>query len=274
MPAARTHSSTVETDPAHAASVALPPRVLSAFLDRVAIAAGCPRAALDEVAAHAARSNMAIADALVSFGRVSEQVSYEMLAAVSGMSMVSLAETAPALLAVRMVPARVARRHRLVPVAVTDRTLKYAICRPFDDDAERDVAFTSGRKPKAVLATRTDLDGLLARAYPNSSGLEVLVDRLRSTSVIETISEFDASAQSDSAVIELCNHLIARAVEAGSSDIHIEAAHEGAVVRFRVSGIMEPVATIPPAAAPAVCNRFKIMARDVGRLVVGAPPAS
>ena len=32
MPADRTHSSTVETDPAHAASVALPPRVLSAFL--------------------------------------------------------------------------------------------------------------------------------------------------------------------------------------------------------------------------------------------------
>jgi type IV pilus assembly protein PilB len=234
---------------------------LSLFLDRVAVAAHCSRASLDEVAAHAARTNVPIADALVSYGTVSEDVSYETLAAVSGMPKVSLAETAPAQLAVRMVPARVARRHRLVPLAVTDRTLKYAICRPFDDDAERDVAFTSGRRPEAVIATRTDVDGLLARSYPKSSELEVIVARLRSTSVIETITEFDASAQSESAVIELCNHLIARAVEAGSSDIHVEANHEGAVVRFRVSGIMEPVATIPPAAAPAVCNRFKIMAR-------------
>jgi type II secretory ATPase GspE/PulE/Tfp pilus assembly ATPase PilB-like protein/CheY-like chemotaxis protein len=250
-----------ELDPAHAALTALPPRVLSTFLDRVAAAVNCPRALLDEVAAHAQRTNVPIADALVSFGRVSEQVSYELLAVVSGMPIVALTGVPPALLAVRMVPARVARRHRLVPLAVTDRMLKYAICRPFDDDAQRDVAFTSGRRPEAVLATRTELDGLLERSYPKSSELEVLLGRLRSASVIETITEFDASVQSDSAVIELCNHLIARAVEAGSSDIHVEATHEGAVVRFRVSGIMEPVATIPQAAAPAVCDRFKIMAR-------------
>jgi hypothetical protein len=159
MPVDRSRPSHAETDLATATSVALPARVLSTFLDRVAAAANCSRGSLEEVAAHAMRTNVPIADALVSFGHVSEQVSYEILAAVSGMTMVSLAATAPAQLAVRMVPARVARRHRLVPLAVTDRTLKYAICKPFDDDAQRNVAFTSGRRPEAVLATRTDVDG-------------------------------------------------------------------------------------------------------------------
>jgi CheY-like chemotaxis protein len=40
----RNRSSRVETNPAHAVRVALPPRVLSTFLDRVAAAASCPRA--------------------------------------------------------------------------------------------------------------------------------------------------------------------------------------------------------------------------------------
>ena len=261
MPVDRKAPSSTDQDSAPPAHAALPPRVLATFLDRIATAVDCPRATLDEVAAHATRSQVPIADALVSVGRVSEQVSYETLAAVTGMSFVTLGDTPPAAMAVRVVPARVARKHQIVPLAVTNRTLRYAICRPFDDDAERDVAFTSGRRPEAVLTTRTDLHGLLERSYPKSSELEIIVARLRSDSVIETITEFDVNAQSDSAVIELCNHLIARAVEAGSSDIHVESSHEGAVVRFRVSGIMEPVATIPPAAAPALCNRFKIMAR-------------
>jgi type IV pilus assembly protein PilB len=253
--------SQADLDSAHVPSVALPQRIMSAFLDRIAQTSGCLRTELDQVAAQAEKSRLPIADALVSFGRVSEQESYTALAAVSGMSLVPLIDAAPSLLAVRMVPARVARRHRLVPLAITDRTLRYAITRPFDDEAERDVAFVSGRRPEAVLARRTELEALLGRCYPKSSELEVLVARLRSAAVIETISEFDASTQSDSAVIDLCNHLIARAVEAGSSDIHVEATHDGAVVRFRVAGIMEPVASIPAAAAPAVCNRFKVMAR-------------
>lgn len=261
MPATRRDSSHVDANTSVMPVRPLPPRVLANFLDRIAAVAGCGRATLDQAAAHAVQSGIQVADALVTLGHVSEQVSYETLAAVSGMTLLGGAHVTPAVLAVRMVPARVARRHRLVPLALTDRSLQYAIGGPFDDDAERDVAFTSGRRPDAVLATRSDLDALLALAYPKSGELETLVARLRSSAVIEAITEHDASVPSDSAVIDLCNQLIARAVEAGSSDIHVEATADGAIVQFRVSGIMESVATIPAAVAQSVCNRFKIMAR-------------
>jgi type II secretory ATPase GspE/PulE/Tfp pilus assembly ATPase PilB-like protein/CheY-like chemotaxis protein len=243
------------------ALVALPPKVLATFLERVAAAANCPRAGLDEAADYARTANVSIADAVVSFGRVSELASYEILAGVSGMPMLAAADLIPATLAVRMVPAPVARRHRIVPLSVTNRALKYAICRPYDDRAEREVAFTSGRRPEAVLARPTQLDGLLERSYPASGEVDVLVTRLRSASVIEPITDHDPGARSELAVVDLCNQLIARAVEAGTSDIHVEATRDGAVVGFRVSGIMEPVATIPKAASHAVCSRFKIMAR-------------
>src|SRR3982751_4263968 len=62
----------------------LPPRLQAAFLDRIASLAHCPRMMLDDVAAHAVRAGIPLADALVTFGHVTEQVSYETLAAVSG----------------------------------------------------------------------------------------------------------------------------------------------------------------------------------------------
>jgi type IV pilus assembly protein PilB len=167
----------------------------------------------------------------------------------------------PAALAVRLVPARVARRHRVVPLSLTDRTLTYATSSPFDDEAERDVAFVSGRRPQAALVFRTELEELLARYYPTSCELEAIVSRVRSSATIEPLAEYSAGATSDSAVIDLCNHLVARAAEAGASDIHVDASHTGAVIGFRVGGMLETVATIPASAAAAVCNRFKIMAR-------------
>jgi type IV pilus assembly protein PilB len=237
----------------------LPPRVLTALLDGLA-SSGLDRTTL-EALARQVEGERSVPDAIVQSGLAPEDLVYRCLAQASGMTLVALGDLEPAVLAARMVPARVARRHGIVPLAVSDRVLRYATCQPFDDDTERDVSFVSGRRPEAVLARRSELETLLDRAYPRSSELEVIVARLRSTSVIETLSEYDASIQTDSAVIDLCNHLIARAVEAGSSDIHVEATPDGAIVRFRVSGIMESVATIPAAAAPAVCNRFKIMAR-------------
>lgn len=237
------------------------PAFVPSFLDRLSAAAECPRSLLEGIAAHAERTRVPVADAVVDAGHVPEQVSYEALAAVLGMTLVPLADTPPSLFAVRMVPASVARRHRLVPLAATDSTLKYATCRPFDEEADRDVAFTSGRRPEAVLATRTDIDDLLLRAYPRSSELEALLGRLRSTSAIEPLTPAQPGVPSDPVVVDLCLQLIARAVEAGSSDIRVESTHAGAVVRFRASGIMEAVATIPPASAPAVCDRFKAMAQ-------------
>jgi hypothetical protein len=49
-------------------------------------------------------------------------------------------------LAVQLVPERLARRHFVVLLQVDNRTLTYATCRPFNDEADRDLAFASGRR--------------------------------------------------------------------------------------------------------------------------------
>lgn len=210
---------------------------------------------------HAERCQVSLADAIVALGFVSENDSYTTLAAAAGLDLVDVSVVTPSPLALRLVHERVARRHVLLPLEEDNRTLTYAISRPFDDEAERDVTFASGRRGHAVLAGRSDLLTALDRYYPKLGELDQLLTRVRSEASIEIMDGGDTAAQTDSPIIDLCNHIIARAVEAAASDVHIEPTPQGLAVRYRLCGILEPVFTLPPEAATAICNRYKVMAR-------------
>ncbi len=216
---------------------------------------------LREATDHANRSHEQLADAIVTLGFATEDATYEVLAAATGLQLVDLATITPSALVLRLVPERVARRHVLMPIAEDNRTLTYAASQPFDVEAEQDVRFASGRKPVVRLARRSDLLSALDRGYPKMGGIELLLSRVRSGLHVESLGMMDAQALTGSPIIDLCNHILAGAVEAGASDVHLEPSGEGLAVRYRLRGILEPMFTVPREAASAVSNRYKIMAR-------------
>ncbi|HEX2076930.1 MAG TPA: ATPase, T2SS/T4P/T4SS family [Longimicrobium sp.] len=61
-------------------------------------------------------------------------------------------------------------------------------------------------------------------------------------------------------VIRLVNLLLAEAVEAGASDVHLEAEAREMVVRYRVDGVLQEAPAPPPHLRAAVVSRLKIMA--------------
>jgi type IV pilus assembly protein PilB len=212
-------------------------------------------------AEQAARDHRPLTEAIVQQGFVSERHAYEALATVAGMDLIDVHTITPQPLALRLVPERVARRHVLLPLDEDNRTLMYAVSWPFNHEAERDVAFASGRAARAVLALRTELVDAVDRAYPKLADVDVLLERVRSQSSVCALDIDDAALTSASPVIELCNHIVARAIDAGASDVHLEPTPQGLVVRYRVGGILEMAITVPPAAAPMVTNRFKVMGK-------------
>jgi general secretion pathway protein E len=81
----------------------------------------------------------------------------------------------------------------------------------------------------------------------------------------------DAAAEGDGAhdleqmanqapVVRLVNLLLAEAVEAGASDVHLEAESRGISVRYRVDGVLQPAPSPPAHLRHAVVSRLKIMA--------------
>jgi type IV pilus assembly protein PilB len=215
---------------------------------------------LDIAIDHSDRQHVALVDAVVDLGFVTENDSYAALATFTGLRLVDLSELTPSTLALRLVPERVARRHTLLPLAEDNRLLTYAISRPFNDEAQRDVAFASGRSPKAVVARPTELATALDKYYQHLGDIDVLLARVRSEATVEMV-DGDASVRTDSPIIDLCNHIIARAVEARASDVHIEPTKDGLAVRYRLGGILEPAIMLPAEAAMTIRNRYKVMAR-------------
>jgi CheY-like chemotaxis protein len=115
-----------------------------------------------------------------------------------------------------------------------------------------------------VAATRPAIVNALDRCYPRPSDLDALGLRLRAG--LETTKW--AAAQAESAAIEMCTQILARAVTVGASEVQLTCDDQGATLRYLIGGVFEPELRLPM--ADAIRDRFKIMAR-VGVAVRNRP---
>jgi general secretion pathway protein E len=69
------------------------------------------------------------------------------------------------------------------------------------------------------------------------------------------------ASDSEAPVIRLINGLVADAIRAGASDIHVEPFEDRVSVRFRLDGVLDERVSLPPHLAPALVSRLKVMAR-------------
>ena len=208
----------------------------------------------------AAREQTPLADAIVSLGFTSELDTYAVLASATGVALVDLDDVEISPFALRLVPEKVARKHLVLPIVQDGKTLTYAVATPFNDEADRDAAFASGRRTRRVLALKSQIVAALDRYYPKLGEVEQLLARLHGDARLDRC-EAVSTADPDSPIVRLCDVIIANAVAGQASDIHIEPSPEGGVVRYRVHGILETALTIPAEAVTRVTNRFKVLAR-------------
>ena len=236
------------------------PLNVRAFADQLLSGGLLDRASFAAAVEHAERTHVAIHDAVVQLGFLSEAESYARLSKVTGMALVDLDEVRISALAVRLVPDKLARRHTVLPLHEDNRTITFAAACPPGLDVERDIGFVAGRTPRAILARRSQLLEALNRHYPKMGEVERLIDRLRSEAPVEA-PDAAAGTINASPVIELCNHILAGAVSSHASDIHIEPSAGAATVRYRISGILEQVITLPREARSHITNRLKVLAK-------------
>jgi type II secretory ATPase GspE/PulE/Tfp pilus assembly ATPase PilB-like protein len=127
--------------------------------------------------------------------------------------------------------------------------------------------------PRPLEEALQDLRGLYGREVSTSevsqSELEQLIERLATASerqfdevAISTVED-DADLRdlaNQPPVVRYVNMLVREAFDAAASDIHIEAAPGGVVVRFRVDGTLVPAPTPPAQLHYAVVSRIKLLA--------------
>jgi type IV pilus assembly protein PilB len=174
-----------------------------------------------------------------------------------GLDFLDLSQVRLDMAAVNLLPADVARRCELVPVAREgERTLVVAMADPANVVAIDDVEIQTGMSVRAAVATREDILSVIAQMTRLDDAVSEAVHE-EQLEPVEVTELNDAAAETP--VVKLVNSLISQAVSQGSSDIHFEPNARDMRVRFRVDGVLSEIAQIPARMVPGVVSRIKIM---------------
>ncbi|HEY7613072.1 MAG TPA: type II/IV secretion system protein [Gemmatimonadales bacterium] len=165
------------------------------------------------------------------------------------------------------IPEQLARRFTVVAVGQTDSYLEVATANPFDIDAEKMLAFATGREVRMLLASPTKLRAKLDELY--RSGDEIvsrLLAGIEGDNEVKELAEEEedfAAASAEEAsqrpIIRLVDMMLADGVVSRASDIHVEPIEGGVVVRYRIDGVLRQVMKVPRNAGLPLISRIKIM---------------
>jgi type II secretory ATPase GspE/PulE/Tfp pilus assembly ATPase PilB-like protein/CheY-like chemotaxis protein len=169
------------------------------------------------------------------------------------------------------VPEPLVRRYNILPIRQTDSLLEIATANPFDIDAEKDLAFATGREVRTFLCSPGKIREKMDELYRGGSSDDVVQqllggmdDRLEVTQLRDEQEELaDLAASADEAsqrpVVRLVDLMLSDGILSRASDIHVEPGEGGVAVRYRIDGVLRQVMNIPRTAGAPMISRIKIM---------------
>lgn len=168
---------------------------------------------------------------------------------------------------VRLLPEELARHHKVVPVGVSGRSLQLAMVAPDDMDVIAETELISGYKVIPLVALQNAIEAALDRGFDDRVvARQTIVDmKMADLAAAESAISEDLAGEvmpddDQTPVVRLVRAILMGAINAGSSDIHLEPHHPEMRVRYRVDGQLQAVMTIPRHIEESVVARIKVMA--------------
>ncbi|WP_038248014.1 ATPase, T2SS/T4P/T4SS family [Ghiorsea bivora] len=158
-----------------------------------------------------------------------------------------------------------------VPIALNAGEMVIATADPMDYAGIDVLQFKLGQRVRPVFSSPTLIQKKIRELYGSFDDVMGDMDDTQAFASIEEDDTEADSAPSDldalkkgaegSPIIKLVNGIIVKAMQIGSSDIHIEAADGKSLVRMRVDGRLRSVMSFPHKAHPMLVSRIKIMSK-------------
>lgn len=155
----------------------------------------------------------------------------------------------------RIVPEKIARKHKVIPFEKTAEGLKVATIDPRNTEILQALSKKTGLKVIPYLTTERDVENIL-RIYKRD--LQKSFEKL----LQKELGITDISKVTDAAPIEkIVNLLVEFGYQDKVSDIHIEPEEKDSLVRFRIDGILHDVLYLPKNFHERVISRIKILSK-------------
>ena len=166
------------------------------------------------------------------------------------------------------VPVHFARNYNLVALEATDEGLKVATCAPLDPHPMDDLSSLLGEEVDAVLAPKTEITTLIARAYRHKAdGVDEALGEVAEDGDIGSLAaEIDDTedvldVSNKAPIIKLVNTILFQALKLRASDVHFQPYADRMQVRFRIDGILYDMDAIPKRVQDAIISRVKVMGK-------------
>lgn len=176
---------------------------------------------------------------------------------------------------IKLIPADVAQKHRVVPLGRADSTLTVASADPANVFVMDDIKFMTGFNVDPVVASEESISKALGKYYgsPQSVELKKVYEQIAQSHRESAAPGFDkgpeegefrgqtSSSREEAPIIRLVDLILSDSLKKGASDIHIEPYERDFRVRFRIDGILYNMMNPPLKLRDAVTSRIKIMAK-------------
>ncbi len=228
---------------------------------------GITQEALDGVLALQRSQGISLAEALVKKGLIDEKALMLLLVRELNIPSIDLQHFHIDERMKDLVPERLARQYRLVPVSLFGESMTVALCDPFNVFAVDDLRDITGKKIDVVMAQPSQIKDALDTLYGSlKQGTVAEISKNIDVNDFEIITGEkdntpDAESGEEAPVIRMVNLIIKEALRQRASDIHMEPTEEAMRVRYRIDGVLVEVLEIPKENQSAVIVRLKIMAK-------------
>jgi type IV pilus assembly protein PilB len=232
-------------------------------LGQILIEAGLvTQAQLQQALARQRETGERLGQIILGMGLGSQEGVAAAIAQQLGIPFVRLSETRPDVAVLLRVPEFMARRHQVIPIRQTDRSLLLGMVDPVDILAIDDVRRETGLEIDPAVITADDFQRALS-VYPTP--VSVVDEAVQDVVPLDEIAEDEAPDRlkelaDEAPVVRLANLIIVQAVRQAASDIHVEPMETMVRVRYRVDGSLYNAMTPPVHVKGALVSRLKIMA--------------
>jgi type IV pilus assembly protein PilB len=169
--------------------------------------------------------------------------------------------------AVQLVPEQLARQAQVLALARDGDTLEIAVGDPLDVLALDHLRALTGCALRVWVAKPSEVAEAIDQFYSELRATEhlgAILDNIDVTATSAEDQEVDLAALrqqvEDAPVVRLVNLMIAEAIDARASDIHVEPARDRVTIRFRIDGVLHEVMKPPKNLQMAIISRIKVLA--------------
>lgn len=155
---------------------------------------------------------------------------------------------------IHIVPARIARRYKVIAFGRDQHGVKLAMADPTNREIMDMLARKTNQPIFPYYATERDIENTF---HIYKRNLQKSFDEL----IKEEVGKTTAMVLNDAPIIAIVDLLIDYAYQDKASDIHIEPEEKNSLVRFRIDGILHDVLSLPSSLHDRIVTRIKVLSR-------------